>query len=247
MAAHYPDKCIAAAGLCVPYGVLELGLEELLKTVDRDVYPETEYPWGQWSYMNFYETNAEKASDFFDADIRGVLRALRMKADPSIYGKPAAVTANVTRDSGWMGGVEKPDPKWRDIPVDNIVLDEEAFEDLTSAMEKTGFWTADAWYLNHKRNRTYSLEKWKNSGVLDMPVLFVHAKYDVVCATTNNVKICENMRQKCPNLKECVVESSHWVAEEKPVEVNGAIARWLAEECKDLWPTTWVDDTTVGK
>ena len=39
--------------------------------------------------------------------------------------------------------------------------------------------------------------------------------------------------------KETVVEASHWVAEEKPLEDNAAIARWLVEECPDYWPKGW--------
>lgn len=227
------------AGLTVPYGVLELGLEELLKTVDREVYPEDEYPFGQWSYMNFYETNFEDASNFFDSDIRAICRLLRGKGNPEVYGKPAMITANVTKDGGWLGGMPKPDPKWREIPVENLVLDEEMFDEFASAMEKGSFWTADAWYSNHARNRAYSLNKWKNNGNLDMPVLFVHAKWDAVCATENTPKLCKNMREKCRNLKESVIEASHWVAEEKPMEVNAALARWLVEECPDYWPKSW--------
>lgn len=137
-AAHYPEKCIAVAGLCVPYGVLELGLEELLKTVDRALYPEDAYPYGQWSYMNFYEEDFERATAWFEADIRAFLRLQRGKGDPASYGKPAR-TANVSRDGGWFGGIAKPKPEWRQIPIEKTVLDEETFEELATAMEKTGF------------------------------------------------------------------------------------------------------------
>jgi soluble epoxide hydrolase/lipid-phosphate phosphatase len=98
-AAHYPEHCIAAAGLCVPYGALELGLEEALKTVDRDLYPEDKYPYGQWSYQVFYEQNFEKASAFFDSDIPAFLRASRLKGNPEAASKPAPLST-IVQDGG---------------------------------------------------------------------------------------------------------------------------------------------------
>jgi soluble epoxide hydrolase / lipid-phosphate phosphatase len=124
--ACYPEKTIAAAGLCVPYGLIEHGLDELIRTVDRSVYPENEYPYGQWSYQKYYETNFEDASNFFDSDIRGCLRAFRMKGDPTQHGKPATITATVVRDGGWFGGAEKPDP----YVVSNLL----AFPDAIGSM-----------------------------------------------------------------------------------------------------------------
>jgi soluble epoxide hydrolase/lipid-phosphate phosphatase len=172
-AAHYPEHCVAAAGLCVPYGALELGLEEALKTVDRDLYPEDKYPYGQWSYQVFYEQNFEKASAFFDSDIPAFLRASRLKGNPEAASKPAPLST-IVQDGGWMGGAEKPDPKFRQIPLEMTVYEsEESFQEFVAAMEKTGFWPGDAWYLNHKRNRAYTLEKRKNDGIIDFPVLFV--------------------------------------------------------------------------
>jgi soluble epoxide hydrolase/lipid-phosphate phosphatase len=171
--AHYPEHCIAAAGLCVPYAALELGLEEALKTVDRNLYPEDKYPYGQWSYQIFYEQNFEQASAFFDADIPAFLRVSRLRGSPEAASKPAPL-ATIVQDGGWMGGAEKPDPKFRHIPLEMTVYEsEEAFQEFVAAMEKTGFWPGDAWYLNHKRNRAYTLEKRKNEGVIDFPVLFV--------------------------------------------------------------------------
>ena len=216
-----------------------MGLEELLKYVDRDIYPTDEYPFGQWSYMSFYETNFQDATDWFDADIPGVLKVLYRKGSPASLGSPA-ITANVTKDGGWAGGSDKPDPKWRDIPIDSTVLDEEIYSELVDKMQKTGFWGADAWYSNHKRNRAYSLEKWKNEGYLHMPVLFIGAKYDGVCATGAS-RLSEPMRNYCTDLTECEIDAGHWVGLEKPAEVNAVIARWLVESCKQHWPGYWLN------
>ena len=168
-----------------------------------------------------------------------MLKALYRKGLPESYGKVAG-TANVTKDGGWFGGGEKPNPKFRDIPLSDTVLDEETFNELVAAMEKTGFRGADAWYMNHTPNRTYTLEKRKNDGYLNMPVLFIHARWDGVCATVLST-MCEPMRKLCPDLTETVIDSGHWVAEEKPEETNAAIARWLAESVKEYWPGYWTN------
>ena len=44
------------------------------------------------------------------------------------------------------------------------------------------------------------------------------------------------MRAHCADLTEAVVESGHWMAQEKPAEVNAALAKWLAARLPDLWP-----------
>lgn len=56
----HPHVCRGAVFLAVPYGVLELGLVELMRYVNRDIYPEDRYPYGQWSYQAFYEQSFAK-------------------------------------------------------------------------------------------------------------------------------------------------------------------------------------------
>lgn len=55
----------------------------------------------------------------------------------------------------------------------------------------------------------------------------------------------ETMRRKCSNLKEAKIDASHWVAEEKPTEVNAAIAKWLVEDVNGVWPKQWVGKDEV--
>ena len=138
-AAHYPEKCVGVVGLTVPYRTIELGLEELLKYANRNIYPVEDYPYAQFSYMKFYEESFETATAWFEADIPGFIRLGYREGDPASYGKPAR-TSTVTRDGGWAGGIPKPDPSWRHIPISKTILDEEMYAELVAAMEKTGFW-----------------------------------------------------------------------------------------------------------
>ena len=42
--------CDAIVSICCPYRTLELGVQHLISLVNRDIYPENEYPYGQWDY-----------------------------------------------------------------------------------------------------------------------------------------------------------------------------------------------------
>jgi pimeloyl-ACP methyl ester carboxylesterase len=44
------------------------------------------------------------------------------------------------------------------------------------------------------------------------------------------------MRTYCRNLTEETIRSGHWLAQEKPVEVNAALVKWLATAVSDVWP-----------
>ena len=72
--AHHPEKCKAVAFLSVPYRSVELGLDHLVTTVDRDVYPVDQYPYGQWDYMRFFEESYEKAVAWLDSDKAGAVK-----------------------------------------------------------------------------------------------------------------------------------------------------------------------------
>ncbi len=74
-----------------------------------------------------------------------------------------------------------------------------------------------------------------HSGRLEMPVVFLHAAYDYTCETLVS-RLAEPMRQDCGDLAEVVVSSGHWVAQGKPVAVNAALAKWLADKLPALWP-----------
>jgi soluble epoxide hydrolase/lipid-phosphate phosphatase len=68
-----------------------------------------------------------------------------------------------------------------------------------------------------------------------MPVLFLNARYDYVCECTHS-RLPEAMRTYCRNLTEETIRSGHWLAQEKPVEVNAALVKWLATTVPDVWP-----------
>jgi hypothetical protein len=44
------------------------------------------------------------------------------------------------------------------------------------------------------------------------------------------------MRTYCRNLTEQTIGFGHWMAQEKPLEVNAAITKWLADKAPAAWP-----------
>ena len=67
-------------------------------------------------------------------------------------------------------------------------------------------------------------------------MLFLHAAYDYVCETMTS-RLAEPMRAACSDLTEAVVTSGHWMAQEQPVAVNAALAKWLATKA-NVWPAS---------
>ena len=98
------DRCHGVANLCVPYFAQGFAPATLVPLVDRSVYPEAEYPAGQWDYQLFYEESFDRARAAFEADVRGTVKALFRGGSPRGKGKPAR-TARVRRDGGWFGGL----------------------------------------------------------------------------------------------------------------------------------------------
>ena len=73
-----------------------------------------------------------------------------------------------------------------------------------------------------------------NGGRLDMPALFLHGEYDYTCETVAS-RLADPMRQGCPDLTEVVVKTGHWMAQEDPVAVNAALAKWIATKLPAVW------------
>lgn len=225
LAAHYPEACEGYALLSVPYRTVELGLDHELTLVNRDIYPEDEYPYGQFDYQKYYELEPEKSGQSLETHPEKITKIFYVRADPSEWGKPG-MTAKITRDGGWFGG--NPD-LLPDLPLNATTLDQSLYDNLVKSHKTHGGFPPTAYYLNHDVNAEYVKQE-KNGGVLEFPVLFIDARYDSVCSTTTTPKMGEGQKKLCKNLKEVYLESGHWVQLEKPKEVNAAIEGWLKEK-----------------
>ena len=230
LASQHPDRCHGVANLCVPYVPQGFAPQNIIPLVDRAIYPEAEYPAGQWDYQLFYQENFAAARSGFEADVEASVKLMFRAGNPDGEGQPA-VTSSVRRNGGWFGPLSGAP----DLPRDESVLTEEDLHRYASALQRNGFFGPDSWYMNAERNVAFAKEA-KNSGRIDLPVLFLHAAYDWICETRHS-RLAEPMRGACADLTEATAMSGHWMAQEQPAVVNAALARWLAVKLVDVWPT----------
>lgn len=230
LAQHHPERCLGIANLCVPYLPNGLSPEEMGPLVNWDIYPEDQFPVGQWDYFLYYRENFDAACAAFEADPAATVRILFRSGSPDVMDKPGR-TASVRATGGWFGGGGAPD-----IPRDENVIsaaDEAAY---AAALTRNGFFGPDSWYMNAEANRDFAARV-KDHWQLTMPVHFIHGKYDVTCETVVS-RLADPMREWCSDLSESIVESGHWMAQEKPREVNSALAGWLARKLPEVWLKT---------
>jgi pimeloyl-ACP methyl ester carboxylesterase len=228
LASHHPDRCFGVANLCVPYMPRGFTLAQIVPLVDRSVYPEAEFPAGQWDYQLFYEESFDKAGSAFEANVPNTVKALFRKGSPAGKGQPSR-TAMIRRDGGWFGGAGVAPA----VPRDADVLTEADLSAYVASLQRNGFFGPDSWYMNHKANAAYAAQA-GDDGRIAMPVLFLHGAYDYTCETIDS-RLAEPMREHCSDLTEVVVQSGHWMAQENPTAVNAALARFLATNLPAVW------------
>ena len=231
LASHHPDRCLGVVNLCVPHLPGGFAPANIIKLVDRVVYPEAVFPAGQWEYQLFYEEHFDRAVAAFEASVPDTVKALFRKGSAAGKGQPSR-TALVRRDGGWFGGAGRAPV----VPRDAEVISEADCSAYAAALQRNGFFGPDSWYMNPTRNTAYAANA-PDQGRLSMPVLFLHGSFDYTCETLDS-RLAEPMRQACADLTEVVVQSGHWMAQENPVAVNAALARFLAAKL----PTAWRQD-----
>lgn len=228
LVSHHPERTLGTANVCVPYAALNEGLDTAIALVDRTVYPEDRYPAGQWDYQLYYQENFERARQVFEADVANTIKALFRKWSPEDRGKPA-ITAAIRAGGGWFDGADSAP----EVPRDDDVISAGDLAAYVEALEKTGFFGSCSFYMNHAANAAYAKSA-ANDGVLDLPVLFLTAAYDYVCECVDS-RLPEPMRELCPQLTEYTIRSGHWMAQEKPTDVNNALVSWLATTVPEAW------------
>jgi pimeloyl-ACP methyl ester carboxylesterase len=224
-----PDRCHGVANLCVPYLPEGFTPERAVALCNRDIYPEDQFPAAQWDYTFFYRENFDSARTSFESDSRATVRAFFRAGDPAGRGKPTRL-ASIRKNGGWFG----PDRRPRAIPRDDAVLTLEDENAYVAALSRNGFFGPNSWYMNDRANEAYA-GRAKTNWRLKMPVLFLHGEYDFGCETIDSA-LAGPMRAWCEALTEATIKSGHWMAQEKPTDVNAALAKWLAANFPALWP-----------
>ncbi|CAH0357091.1 MAG: alpha/beta hydrolase [Sphingobium sp.] len=227
--AHYPERCHALINLCVPYIPQGFARANLIPLVDRTIYPEEIFLSGQWAYWDHYVADFKGAARDFEANVGATIRGLFRRGNPDAVDAPE-ITARVTNEGGFGFFIDM----LRDLPLDELLITQEEHSQYVAALTRASFFGPNSWYLNDARNIAYAARA-HNGGRIDLHCLFVSAAYDVTCKTAGT-RLGDPMRQSCSHLTEMVIKSGHWMAQEKPVELNSVLARWLIETVPHLWP-----------
>lgn len=228
IAQHHPGRCHGVANLCVPYLPGGFAPANLIPLVDRALYPEAQFPAGQWDYQLYYQEAFDDARAAFEKNLTNTVKALFRAGNPDGAGQPF-LTAFVRANKGWFG----PGQGAPDLPRDESVLSEDDLARYVAALSLNGFFGADSYYMNSDANCAFA-EKARAHWRLAMPVLFLHAAYDYTCETMRS-RLAAPMREHCADLSEAVVASGHWMAQEKPADVNAHLAQWLARKLEGVW------------
>ena len=227
VALHYPEIVHALANLCVPLG-LEAGVDSIMEHVDRNIYPAETFPKGQWEYQFFYNENFTAAQTEMEANPLKTVKLLFRKGDPAGAGQPAS-TAYTRINGGWFGPNGIPD-----MEVDLDIISANEADIFAEALGRNSFFGPSSWYVNHDYNAAFSAKV--RSAPITKPVLFFHGEYDYVCQTATGT-LADPMRARCSKLTEVFVKSGHWMAQERPIEVNAGLTHWLI--CNvGYWPET---------
>eukprot|EP00747_Dinoflagellata_sp_TGD_P006492 gnl/TRDRNA2_/TRDRNA2_116163_c0_seq1.p1 gnl/TRDRNA2_/TRDRNA2_116163_c0~~gnl/TRDRNA2_/TRDRNA2_116163_c0_seq1.p1 ORF type:complete len:204 (+),score=24.32 gnl/TRDRNA2_/TRDRNA2_116163_c0_seq1:56-613(+) len=177
--------------------------------------------------MKFYEESFPKATAQFDMDPYKTCKSLFRAGDPANKDQRSG-TCYTRQRGGWFGGPGMSAP---DVPRDASVVSETDLSAYSSSLKRNGFFGPDSYYMNHEANRAYAARA-VNGGRLAMPVLFVAAEYDAVC----HPSLAKEMPNHCDNLTTASIESGHWMAQEKPVDLNAVLVKWLASKVTSCWP-----------
>lgn len=247
-AAHYPEKCIAVAGMCVPYRTAEFGPAYLASLREPSIYPKDEFEYAQWDYMVYHNEDPEFVSKMLDAKPENTIKTLFMPGKAGGADKPAH-TATRRKNKSWYGPgmMEAPD-----VPLEKTLVNEhpDIFDALVETVRENGTQGPNKYYQNFPANEDYACKS-VNDGVLSFPVLFIGARYDYICETANNRRLTEPMRESCKDLTSVTIDAGHWVALEKPSETNAVLVKWLATKVEGYWPSertsSWEHTSGEGK
>lgn len=222
MAAHHSQRCRGVANLTVPYFARGFTIDAYLHLVDRALYPDDRFPYGQWEYWRFYHRHFVQAVEDFETDVAATFRALVRATPPLSEPQMPVITAFISDQGGWFGEARRP-PK---VPRDETMLNDGDFATVVAAYERTGFAGAISWYLNDRANLAYAAQA-PGFGRLSVPALFIHGARDRVCDTARG-HLADPMRDDVADLSEVVIDAGHLLMLERPDETNEAIGRWLA-------------------
>ena len=220
LVAHDPQRSRGVVLTSLAYQPDGHALRTIVPLIDRTIYPDGQYPDGQWDYYRYYTKHFGMAVADLDADKAASLASTFRPGDPASVGKVAPL-AVVTRNGGRFGAAHRAPP----TQPDPALWPPADFDLLVQSFEAHGFGPPCAWYLNDDAATAYAL-KAPNGGRLSQPVLFVNGDFDQVCTILEN-RQGDPMRAACADLTVTSLPAGHWLPLERKAELIQVMRTWL--------------------
>jgi pimeloyl-ACP methyl ester carboxylesterase len=207
----HPDRFTAFATMSVIYsGVPERSFDAVMKEMFDDK--------NRFFYQSYFR-DPGRAEAVYDPNPRDFLR--RFYFAISGDAEPGSWPMNKTSSDTLLDGLIDPDP----LPA---WLSEADLDYFVGEFAKSGFFGPISRYRNHTRDFEY-LQQFKDRR-LDQPAFFIAGDRDGAFNMFNAaVDPLDTMRKFVPNLEGAHVlpGCGHWTQQERPAEVNAALAPWL--------------------
>lgn len=206
MAQRFPEKVAAVCGMSVPFSPRgERSLTDVLKMVMGDNF-----------FYILYFQEPGVADGHMNTDPREAMR--RFLCAIGAEGQNAGSLASPLKAEGttfwdWIPPAEKL-PAW---------LSQEELDYFGDEFERTGFTGGINWYRNFHRNWEIN-ESWGTRKV-EMPAAFIAGALDPVIAMARP-EVMEGWVTDM-RVNELIPGAGHWVQQEKPLETNDALLRFL--------------------
>ena len=197
---------------------------------DRKLYPEDKFPAAQWDYQLFYRESFDGRAGGFEANVRDTVKALFRSGDPGGQGQARAHRVRSrqrrlvrprrdrARRAARSGRAHRRgrEPLYRGARAQRLLRPGQLVHERARPTPTTP-----------RAPRPAALD---HAGAVPARRLRLHLRdastrgWPSRCART------------APTSPRSVVQSGHWMAQEKPMEVNAALAKWLGAQFPQLWP-----------
>ena len=230
IASHHPERCAAVGNLCVPYYTLERGLDPCARTrsIGTSIQPTSIRQGSGNTSCTTRKTSPARRR-----------RWIRIRTTwQSCCSARAIPAASASRraprwsriNRGWFGGGEIPS-----VPRDDDVVTEADVCAYASALARNGFFGPNSYYMNHDANAAYAAAR-SATAVISTCRCCSSRRSTTTRASASRRDWPSRCASIAAGLTEGVVYSGHWMAQEKPLDVNAALARWLATSVAETWP-----------
>jgi len=155
-------------------------------------------------YFVHFNRQPGVADAVLDENTSQFLRNLFRKSVPPMPPQPGMMMINLAKEV---------------TPLGAPIMSDSELAVFISSFESTGFTGGINWYRNLDRNWHLLAEA---NPIIQQPTLMIYGEQDLIAKS-------ENLADFVPNVEVVTLDCGHWIQQEKPVETNQVILKWLEQ------------------